>query len=51
LAGTITADARGPACACRHALAHALITADSARDPLMVERLKSITSHDPDQEP
>jgi 5'-methylthioadenosine phosphorylase len=51
LAGTITADPRGPACACRHALAHALITADSARDPLMLERLKSITSHDPDQEP
>ena len=42
LAGSITADAAGPACACRRALAHALITAPEARDPAMVERLQVI---------
>ena len=42
LAGTISADPRAAACACRQALAHALITAPEARDPAMVERLRVI---------
>jgi 5'-methylthioadenosine phosphorylase len=42
LSGAIHADASGPACACRHALDHALITAPGARDPHMVERLRAI---------
>ena len=42
LAGTITADAAAQACACRHALDHALITAPEARDPAMVQRLRVI---------
>ncbi len=41
-AGAITHDAAGPACTCRHALDHALITAHSARDPALVDRLRSI---------
>lgn len=41
-AGAVTHDAHGPACRCRHALDHALITAPAARDPLLVQRLKSI---------
>jgi 5'-methylthioadenosine phosphorylase len=39
LAGTITADTRAMACACRHVLDHALITAPEARDPAMVAKL------------
>lgn len=42
LAGTITADTAGPACSCRHALDHALITAPEARDPEVVARLRTI---------
>ena len=41
-AGAIQHDADGPACRCRHALDHALITAPAARDPELVQRLKSI---------
>ncbi len=42
LAGTIAADAAATACPCRHALDHALITAPSARDPAMVDKLRGI---------
>lgn len=42
VAATITGDVHGPACACRRALDHALITAPDARDPAMVERLRGI---------
>lgn len=42
LAGTITSDATAPACGCRHALEHALITAPEARDPDVVQRLQCI---------
>jgi 5'-methylthioadenosine phosphorylase len=42
LAGTITADASGRRCACRHALDHAVLTAPAARDPQMVERLRGV---------
>jgi len=42
LAGTITGDAAAPACGCRHALEHALITAPEARDPVMVQRLQGV---------
>ena len=41
-AGAIQHDADGPACRCRHALDHALITAPAARDPELVQRLQSI---------
>jgi 5'-methylthioadenosine phosphorylase len=41
-AGAITHDAAGPACTCRHALDHALITAPAARDPALVDRLRGI---------
>ena len=42
LAGTITADTQASACPCRSALQHALITAPEARDPAVVDRLRSI---------
>jgi 5'-methylthioadenosine phosphorylase len=42
LAGAVTADAKAPACTCRRALDHALITAPGARDAAMVERLRPI---------
>jgi 5'-methylthioadenosine phosphorylase len=42
LAGTITADPAAAACACRHALDHALITAPDARDHDMVHKLQGI---------
>jgi len=42
LAQAAAHDAAAPACACRHALDHALITAPAARDPAMVERLRVI---------
>jgi 5'-methylthioadenosine phosphorylase len=42
VAGTIAADPRGAACACRYALDHALITAPGARDPALVQRLRCI---------
>jgi len=41
-AAAITADPKATACACRHALGHALITAPEARDPAVVERLRPI---------
>jgi 5'-methylthioadenosine phosphorylase len=41
-APAIAADAHGPGCSCRRALDHALITAPTARDPAMVERLAGI---------
>jgi 5'-methylthioadenosine phosphorylase len=42
LAGSIGTDVKGPACACRRALDHALITAPEARDPAMVDKLRSV---------
>jgi len=42
LAGTITADSQAAACACRHALQHAVITAPAARDPAMVAKLQGV---------
>ena len=42
LAGVINGDPDAPACTCRHALEHALITAPEARDPALVERLRAI---------
>ena len=42
MTGTITADPKASACACRRALDAALITAPEARDPAMVQRLRSI---------
>lgn len=44
LAGRIQGDGQGAACACRHALDAALITAPSARDPQMVERLRFVAA-------
>jgi 5'-methylthioadenosine phosphorylase len=42
LAGVIGSDASAPACACRRALDHALITAPEARDPAMLARLRPV---------
>ncbi len=42
LAGAITADPHAAGCGCRRALDHALITAPTARDPAMVERLRAV---------
>jgi 5'-methylthioadenosine phosphorylase len=41
-AGDVAHDSHGPACTCRHALDHALITAPAARDPALVQRLRSV---------
>jgi len=41
-AGAVAHDAAGPACGCRRALEHALITAPAERDPALVDRLRSI---------
>ncbi|MDH4393787.1 MAG: S-methyl-5'-thioadenosine phosphorylase [Aquabacterium sp.] len=41
-AGAVTHDDHGPACTCRHALDHAVITAPAVRDPAVVERLRSV---------
>ena len=41
-AAPISNDSAAPSCACRHALDHAIITAPAARDPAMVEKLRSI---------
>jgi 5'-methylthioadenosine phosphorylase len=41
-AGAIQHDGHGPACSCRHALDHALITAPTARDADLVQRLQTI---------
>lgn len=42
LAGRIRADGHAAACGCRRALDVALITAPAARDPAMVERLRTV---------
>ena len=42
LAERVGGDARAAACACRHALDHALITSPAARDPALVEKLRSV---------
>jgi 5'-methylthioadenosine phosphorylase len=42
LAGSIAQDTTAPACACRHALDFALITAPDARDPAVVAKLRTI---------
>ncbi|MFM7801466.1 MAG: 5'-methylthioadenosine phosphorylase, partial [Limnohabitans sp.] len=38
----LAADTRGAACACRHALEHALITAPQARDPELAKQLAAV---------
>lgn len=42
VAGVIAHDAHGPACTCRSALQHALITAPEARNPVTVQRLQGV---------
>jgi len=42
LATRVGGDAQAAACACRHALDHALITAPAARDPALVEKLRVV---------
>ncbi len=42
VAGAITSDATAAACACRHVLDHALITAPEARDKAMLHKLSGI---------
>jgi 5'-methylthioadenosine phosphorylase len=42
VAPALAADAGAPACTCRHALDHALITAASARDPAVLARLDAV---------
>lgn len=42
LAEAIGHDGHADACACRHALDHALITAPAARDPQMLEKLRGV---------
>ncbi len=42
VAGAVAHDTTGPACACRRALDHALITAPAVRDAALVARLKTI---------
>jgi 5'-methylthioadenosine phosphorylase len=42
VAVSVTGDRAAANCPCRHALDHALITAPEARDPAVVERLRSI---------
>lgn len=42
VAGAVNHDSDGPACTCRHALDHAVITAPAVRDPALVERLRSV---------
>jgi len=44
LAGAVAADANGAACACRHALDNAIMTAPEARDPAMLQRLRAIAA-------
>jgi 5'-methylthioadenosine phosphorylase len=41
-APALGADASAPACACRHVLDHALITAPQARDPAVLARLDAV---------
>ena len=47
LAATAPHDAAPPACGCRSALRHALITAPEHRDPAMVDKLRAITGPSP----
>jgi 5'-methylthioadenosine phosphorylase len=42
VAPALRADATAPACTCRHALDHALITAPEARDPAVLARLDAV---------
>jgi 5'-methylthioadenosine phosphorylase len=42
LVGTVAADPAAATCACQRALDHALITAPEARDPVLVQRLRSV---------
>ncbi len=42
VAPALASDAGAPACSCRHALDHALITAASARDPAVLARLDAV---------
>jgi 5'-methylthioadenosine phosphorylase len=42
LAADVTTDQAATRCVCRHALDHALITSPDARDPAVVQRLRSI---------
>ena len=42
LATRVGGDAHAAACACRHALDHALITAPAVRDPALVEKLRFV---------
>jgi 5'-methylthioadenosine phosphorylase len=42
VAPALGADASAPACACRHVLDHALITAPQARDPAVLARLDAV---------
>lgn len=51
VAPAIGADASAAACACRHALEHALITAPEARDAAAVERLRPIAGRVLDRVP
>ncbi len=44
LAHTIATDPAASGCTCRQALTHALITAPEARDPAMVERLRTVAA-------
>jgi len=44
LASAVAADAHAAGCRCRRALDHALITAREARDPAMVQRLRTIAA-------
>ncbi len=44
LVPAIAADAHGADCACRRVLDHALITAPDARDPAMVQKLRTIAA-------
>ena len=41
-AAAVAHDAHGPACGCRHALDHALITDPAVRDPVLVDKLRTI---------
>ncbi len=43
-AGAVAADVHGPTCGCRHVLDHAIITAPTARDPEMVDKLRVIAA-------
>jgi 5'-methylthioadenosine phosphorylase len=44
LAQSVATDPHATACACRHALDNAFITAPEARDPAVVQRLRTIAA-------